>query len=261
MKKIISIVTPTFNEESNIEKLTNAIAVQMQNLDYDYEHIIIDNASTDNTQRIIRELCLKSNKIKAIFNTKNYGHIRSPYYGCLCAKGDAVIHIASDFQDPPELIPQLVKKWENGSEVVFLKRVSSKTSYFLEKLKLAFYTIINLISDIKLEKNITGAGLFNKKTIENLKNINDPYPYFRGLIYEITDKVDILEFNQPKRLIGKSKSSFFVLFDLAMLGIVKHSKLPLRLFTLSGIIISLISFLIGSYFLIKKFFLFLHLAK
>jgi glycosyltransferase involved in cell wall biosynthesis len=252
MKKFISIITPTFNEETNIEKLSNAIVIQMQNLDYDYEHIIIDNASTDNTQSIIRALCLNSKKVKAILNARNFGHIRSPYHALLCAKGDAVIAISSDFQDPPELIPKLIQKWENGSQVVFLKRTSSKTNYIIEKLKLFFYKIVNLISDVKPEKNITGAGIFDKKIIENLKKINDPYPYFRGMIYEFVDKVDILEFDQPKRLSGKSNSSFFVLFDLAMLAVVKHSKLPLRIMTISGFIISLVSFFIGIFFIIKK---------
>jgi len=252
MKKFISIITPTFNEETNIEKLSNAIVIQMQNLDYDYEHIIIDNASTDNTQSIIRALCLNSKKVKAILNARNFGHIRSPYHALLCAKGDAVIAISSDFQDPPELIPKLIQKWENGSQVVFLKRKSSKTNYIIEKLKLFFYKIVNLISDVKPEKNITGAGIFDKKIIENLKKINDPYPYFRGMIYEFVDKVDTLEFDQPKRLSGKSNSSFFVLFDLAMLAVVKHSKLPLRIMTISGFIISLVSFFIGIFFIIKK---------
>jgi glycosyltransferase involved in cell wall biosynthesis len=252
MKKFISIVTPTFNEEANIEKLSNAIAIQMQNLDYDYEHLIIDNASTDNTQSIIRALCLKSKKVKAILNTRNFGHIRSPYHAILCAKGDAVIAISSDFQDPPELIPQLIQKWENGSEVVFLKRISSKKNFILEQLKLFFYKIINLISDVRLEKNITGAGIFDKKIIENLKKINDPYPYFRGMIFELVDKVGTIEFDQPQRLSGKSNSSFFVLFDLAMLGIVKHSKLPLRIMTISGFIIGVATFFIGIFFVIKK---------
>jgi glycosyltransferase involved in cell wall biosynthesis len=252
MKNLISIITPTFNEEMNIEKLSNAIAIQMQNLDYDYEHIIIDNASTDNTQSIIRELCLNSKKVKAILNTRNFGHIRSPYHAILCAKGDAVIAISSDFQDPPELIPQLIQKWENGSEVVFLKRISSKTNSILEQLKLFFYKVINLISDVRLEKNITGAGIFDKKIIENLKKINDPYPYFRGMIFELVDKVDIIEFDQPQRLSGKSNSSFYVLFDMAMLAIVKHSKLPLRIMTISGFIIGVATFFIGIFFIIKK---------
>lgn len=252
MKKLISIITPTFNEEKNIEKLSNAIAIQMQNQDYDYEQIIIDNNSTDNTQSVIRDLCLKNKKIKAIFNNKNFGTIRSGYYAILSAKGDAVIAITSDFQDPPELIPKLIQKWEDGSQVVFLKRVSSKTNYFFEQSKLFFYKTINLISDVKLEKNVTGAGIYDKKIIECLKKVNDPYPYFRGIISEFVDKVDIIEFNQPKRLSGKSNSSFFVLFDLAMLGLVKHSKLPLRIITITGLFISIVSFFTGIFFLFRK---------
>ena len=128
----------------------------------------------------------------------------------------------------------------------------SKTNYFFEQSKLFFYKIINLLSDVKLEKNVTGSGIYDKKIIESLKKVNDPYPYFRGMISEFVDKVDIIEFNQPKRSFGKSKSSFFVLFDLAMLGIVKHSKLPLRIITITGLFISIASFFTGIFFLLRK---------
>ena len=131
MKKLISIVTPTFNEEKNIEELSKLIAVQMNNTNYDYEHIIIDNASTDNTQNVIRKICSENKFVKAIFNNKNFGHIRSPFYGILQSKGDAVILMASDFQDPPELIPALLEKWNNGSDIVLLKRINSNEKYQL----------------------------------------------------------------------------------------------------------------------------------
>lgn len=130
MKKLISIVTPTFNEEKNIYSLSKEISIQMQNLDYDYEHIIIDNASTDDTQKIINKLCIEDKRIKAIFNVKNFGHIRSPYYGILQTKGDAVILLAADFQDPPILIPQLIQKWVQGSDVVLLKRTKTQENIF-----------------------------------------------------------------------------------------------------------------------------------
>jgi len=131
MKKLISIVTPTFNEEKDIYSLSKSISLHMSNSDFDYEHIIIDNASTDNTQDVIRKLCLENKKIKAIFNQRNFGHIRSPYYAILQTKGDAVILLAADGQDPPELIVKLIEKWNNGSDAVFLKRNSSKTNFFL----------------------------------------------------------------------------------------------------------------------------------
>lgn len=252
MKKLISIVTPTYNEEKNIEELSNQIEAQFHNIDYDYEHIIIDNASTDGTQDVIRKLCIKNIKIKAIFNTRNFGHIRSPFYGLLQARGDAVIFLASDFQEPPELINKLLKKWNNGSDVVFLKRISSKSNFFLEFIKNIFYKILNKISEIKLVEKTTGSGIFDKKIITQLKNLEEPYPYFRGLIGEITDKIDFIEFNQPKRFHGKSKSNFYTLYDIAMLGIIKHSKLPLRLMTILGFLLSLISFTIGVVFFIYK---------
>jgi glycosyltransferase involved in cell wall biosynthesis len=224
----------------------------MSNSDFDYEHIIIDNASTDNTQEVIRKLCLENKKIKAIFNQRNFGHIRSPYYAILQTKGDAVILLAADGQDPPELIVKLIEKWNNGSDAVFLKRNSSKTNFFLEFIKIFFYKIINLLSEIRLLEKTTGSGIFDKKIIEELKKIEEPYPYFRGLIMEITNKIDIVEFDQPNRKYGQSKNNFFTLFDIAMLGIIKHSKLPLRLMTITGFIFSILACIIGIFFFIYK---------
>ena len=252
MKKLISIVTPTFNEEKNIYSLSKEISFQMQNLDYEYEHIIIDNASTDETQKVIRKLCSENKRVKAIFNKRNFGHIRSPYYGVLQAKGDAVILLWSDYQDPPELIVQLLEKWNKGSEVVLLKRKNSNANFFLESLKIFFYKMINFLSEIKLLEKTTGTGIFDKKIIEQLKKIEEPYPYFRGLIMEITNKVDIVEFNQPNRKYGKSKNNFFTLFDMAMLGIIKHSKLPLRLMTITGLIFSVLACIAGIFFFTYK---------
>jgi glycosyltransferase involved in cell wall biosynthesis len=252
MKKLISIVTPTFNEEKNIYLLSKEISTQMQSLDYDYEHIIIDNASTDNTQKIINKLCLEDKKVKAIFNTKNFGHIRSPFHAILQSKGDAIILVAADFQDPPILIPQLIEKWREGSDIVLLKRKKTQENIFLEFVKKLFYRIINSISETSLTKKTTGSGIFDKKIIEELKKIDEPYPYFRGLLTEITDNIDVLEFDQPKRSHGKSKNNFFTLFDIAMLGIIKHSKLPLRFMTVSGFVLSFFSLLVGLFFFIYK---------
>jgi glycosyltransferase involved in cell wall biosynthesis len=252
MKKLISIVTPTFNEEKNIQSLSKAISLQMNNSDFDYEHIIIDNASTDNTQEVIRKLCLESKKIKAIFNNRNFGHIRSPYYAVLQTKGEAVILLAADGQDPPELIGKLIEKWKKGLDVVLLRRISSKTNFFLEFIKIFFYKIINSLSEIKLLEKTTGSGIFDKKIIQELRKIEEPYPYFRGLILEITNKIDVIEFDQPNRTHGQSKNNFFTLFDIAMLGIIKHSKLPLRLMTIAGFVFSVLACITGIFFFIYK---------
>jgi glycosyltransferase involved in cell wall biosynthesis len=254
MKKLISIVTPTFNEEKDIYSLSKAISLQMDNSNFDYEHIIIDNASTDNTQEVIRKLCLENKKIKAIFNNRNFGHIRSPYYAILQTKGDAVILLAGDGQDPPELIGKLIEKWKTGLDVVLLKRKSSETNFFLESIKIFFYKIINFLSEIKLLEKTTGSGIFDRKIISELRKIEEPYPYFRGLILEITNNIDVIEFDQPNRKHGQSKNNFFTLFDIAMLGIIKHSKLPLRLMTITGFIFSFLACIVGIFFFIYKLF-------
>ena len=254
MKKLISIVTPTFNEEKDIYSLSKVISLQMDNSNFDYEHIIIDNASTDNTQEVIRKLCLENKKIKAIFNNRNFGHIRSPYYAILQTKGDAVILLAGDGQDPPELIGKLIEKWKTGLDVVLLKRKSTKTNFVLEFIKIFFYKIISFLSEIKLLEKTTGSGIFDKKIIQELRKIQEPYPYFRGLILEITNKIGTVEFDQPNRKHGKSKNNFFTLFDIAMLGIIKHSKLPLRLMTITGFIFSFLACIVGIFFFIYKLF-------
>jgi glycosyltransferase involved in cell wall biosynthesis len=253
MEKIkISIVTATLNEEKNIEKISNDILREIKKLDIDYEHIIIDNNSTDNTQSIIRQICKKNKKIKAIFNTRNFGHTRSPYYAILQSSGDATILLAADFQDPIELIPELIKKWQLGSKVVFLKRKSSKENLIIETVKKIFYKFINMISEVDLVEKTTGSGIFDKSIVYQLKRIEDPDPYFRGMISEIESNIDIIEFDQPIRTFGESKNTFYTLFDLGINAIIKHSKLPLRVMTISGFIFSIISIMIGSFFFVYK---------
>jgi glycosyltransferase involved in cell wall biosynthesis len=253
MKTIkISIVTPTFNEEKNIEKISNDISIQMKKLDIDYEHIIIDNNSTDQTQNKIRQICKKDKKVKAILNSRNFGHTRSPYYGILQSSGDATILIAADFQDPIELIPNLIKKWQMGSKVVFLKRKSSEEDLITETIKVIYYKFINIISEVNLIEKTTGSGIFDKSIISKLREIEDPDPYFRGIISEVDSSIDIIEFDQPRRLYGKSKNNFYTLFDLGVNAIIKHSKIPLRIMTIGGFILSLILIIVAIFFFIYK---------
>jgi glycosyltransferase involved in cell wall biosynthesis len=251
-KSKISIVTPTFNEEQNIEKISNDISSEMKKLDIDYEHIIIDNNSIDQTQNLIRQICKKDKKVKAIFNSRNFGHVRSPYYAILQSSGDATILLAADFQDPIELIPNLIKKWQMGSKAVFLKRKSSKEDLITETIKVIFYKFINVISEVNLIEKTTGSGIFDKSIISKLREIEDPDPYFRGIISEIDSSIDIIEFDQPRRLFGKSKNNFYTLFDLGVNAIIKHSKIPLRIMTIGGFILSLILIIVAIFFFIYK---------
>ena len=254
MKKTISILTPTYNEAENIEKLCLDISNEMKKMNYEYEHIIIDNCSTDNTIPIIKKIAEKDKRVKIIINSKNFGIIRSPTYGIMQTSGDAVIYMNADFQDPVELIPKYIKKWEEGAKIVLGEKNSSKESSFIFSLRKIFYYIINKISDVDLTQNTTGSGIFDKKIVDYIKTIEDPYPYFRGLLSELGYTIETIKFDQPKRLHGSSKLGLFILYDYAMLGIVKHSRLPLRLMTIIGFVTSILSILVALAFFIYKLF-------
>jgi len=248
----ISIVTPTYNEIDNIKNLYLDIKKIMNDLNIDYEHIIIDNLSYDGTIELIKEIAKEDYNVKVIINSKNYGHIRSPFYGVLQSSGDATILMASDYQDPPHLIVDLIEKWRKGSKIVLTQKINSEENQFIYFLRKTYYKFVNYISENKLTENTTGSGIFDKSVIKQLKDIDDPYPYFRGLINEISEEVATIKFNQPLRKYGKTKNNLFTLYDTALLGIVKHSRKPLRMMTFIGLTFSLISFLIGIFYLFYK---------
>ena len=252
MTKKISIVTPTFNEEENIEKLCLKISEEMKKLNYDYEHIIIDNHSDDKTISIIKKIAEKDKKIKVIINARNFGHIRSPIYGMLQASGDACIMMSSDFQDPPELIPRYISEWEKGNKIILGQRTTSDENFLMNSLKNLFYKFIQSISEAPLMKNTTGSGLLSKDIIDQIRKIDDPYPYFRGLLSEISSEIKLIQFHQPKRSEGKTKNNLYTMYDMGVLGIVKHSKIPLRIMTFVGFITSVVSAIIAITFLFYK---------
>jgi glycosyltransferase involved in cell wall biosynthesis len=249
---ILSIVTPTFNEVNNIEKLSLRIKEICDLNNINYEQIIIDNDSKDGTIEIIKKLTTKYKNIKAIINQSNFGHIKSPYYALLESQGDATITMTSDFQSPPELIVDYYNKWISGSKVVLGRRKKVSDVYFLKIIKFFYYNLISKISNHKMEKNITGEGLYDRSVINILKTIKDPYPYIRGLIFELGFKVDFIDFDQPPRQSGKSKNNFFTLFDLGLLGVVKHSNILLRIMILFGFFFGLMSLIASLCFLFYK---------
>jgi dolichol-phosphate mannosyltransferase len=252
--KLITIVIPTFNEALNIENLYVSINKTLEHLKnkYYFHFIIIDNCSTDGTVLVLKEIAKKDKNFKIIINNRNFGHIRSPYYGILQSYGDATIYMASDFQDPPELLLQFIKKWEEGSEVVFAQKIKSDEKLFLKWLRKIFYFIIKKISDANLVDNATGFGIYEKKVISNLKKINDPMPFLRGLVVELGFKIDLIKFVQPLRKSGSSKNNYYTLIDNAILGLVSHSIVPLRLISLFSIPLSLLCFLLAVIFFILK---------
>ena len=253
-KKIISVLTPCFNEEGNIAALVKAVAQQFEKFpQYSYEHIFIDNCSTDKTVEILRTIAKDNYRIKIILNSRNFGHIRSPFYGLLQCKGDAVISLVADFQDPPEMITKFLQKWEEGFKLVLGIKVKSLENRWMFAIRKYFYNMLSLASDgTPPPKNFTGFGLYDKQFIDILRTLDDPYPYFRGMITEFGfDRVE-LGYTQPLRKSGKSKNNFFSLYDMAMLGFVNHSKLPLRVAALIGFFTAICSFLIALVYFVYK---------
>ena len=251
--KLVSIVTPCFNEQDNIDDLHARIAEQFANLPgYDYEHIFIDNASTDLTVARIKALAAINPRIKLIVNSRNFGHIRSPMHAILQAKGDAVICLASDLQDPPELIPDFIRNWEQGFSVVAGVKPKSRETPLMFMVRRLYYRTIGRISDVRQIQNFTGFGLYSREVIEVIRHIDDPYPYFRGLIAELGFAHAEVAYVQPQRKRGITKNNFYTLYDMAMLGITSHSKIPLRLATMTGFGLSALSLLVACAYLILK---------
>jgi glycosyltransferase involved in cell wall biosynthesis len=249
----ISIVTPCYNEEENVEELhTQIVQVMSEFPGYDFEHIYIDNASTDQTVPLLRRLAARDKRVKVILNTRNFGHIRSPFHGILQACGDAVICMSSDLQDPPHLIKEFIKKWEEGFKVVMGVKTQSEEAWLLYALRTMYYWGLGKLSDVRLVQNFTGFGLYDQKVVEVMRKIDDPYPYFRGLIADIGFEPAKLEFVQPKRKRGITKNNFYTLYDMAMLGFTNNTKVPLRLAAIFGFCASIISFIIGLFYLINK---------
>jgi glycosyltransferase involved in cell wall biosynthesis len=249
----ISVMTPCFNEEGNVREMYEAVRAVFAALpQYRYEHIFIDNGSKDRTAIILRELAAQDKNVKVILNTRNFGHVRSGYYALLQAHGDAVIALACDFQDPPELIPEFLRRWEAGSKVVLGVKESADESGFFYALRDRYYTTLARIADIELVRQSTGFGCYDQTVIESLRKIDDPYPYFRGLIAEIGHEPSLVPFRQPARKRGISSQNFYTLYDLAFLGIVNHSKVPLRMATMTGFALAILSLLVAFGYLAAK---------
>ena len=246
-------MTPCFNEEGNVEELHRQIVGVMETLpEYDYEHIYIDNASQDRTQELLRKIAAEDKRVKVIINTRNFGHIRSPHYAFLQAKGEAVISMVSDLQDPPCMIIDYLKKWKEGYKIVLGQKVGSEENSLMFRIRKLYYALVNKLSDVELLQNVTGAGLYDREVVEKLRSLDDPYPYVRGLISELGYSVARIPFHQPNRKNGITKNNWYTLYDMAMLGFTSHSKIPLRLAAILGFFCAFLSILVALAYLIYK---------
>ena len=250
----ISLVSGCLNEEDNVRELYDRVvrAFEEHLPDYTFEYIFIDNASTDNTVAVLKEIARVDPRVKIIVNNRNFGHIRSGYHALLQTSGEAVIALASDLQDPPEMIPEFIQKWEQGYKIVLAQKTNTEESAIFWAVRNLYYNIIGRLSEIELVKNATGFGLYDRSVIEDIRQIGDPYPYFRGLICELGYSRALIPFTQPARKRGFTKNNFYTLYDMAMLGITNHSKVPLRMATFSGFCLAGFSFLVALAYLVYK---------
>jgi glycosyltransferase involved in cell wall biosynthesis len=254
--KSVTILTPCFNEADNVEALYEKVRSVFQPLtDYRYEHLFIDNASTDRTVDILRGLASRDRNVKVIVNTRNFGHVRSPIHALLQCRTDAVVIMAADFQDPPDLVPALLEKWREGYKVVLAIKAAAEESTMMFALRRVGYRLVDGLSEVKQVRNNTGFGLYDKAFISVLRRLPDPYPYFRGIVAELGFKYATVPYTQPRRARGFTKNNLYMLYDLGVQGIVNHSKIPLRIAAIVGFISSVIS--LGAalvYFVMKMMF-------
>jgi glycosyltransferase involved in cell wall biosynthesis len=250
----ISLVSGCYNEQDNVRELWERVTRVMADSapGYTYELILIDNSSVDRTVEILRDICRQDKRVKVIVNNRNFGHVRSGYHALQQASGDAVIAMASDLQDPPEMIPAFIRKWEEGYKVVLAQKTTTQDFFVLGMVRKLYYGIVARLSEIPLVSNVTGFGLYDRQVIEDIKRIDDPYPYFRGLICELGYQCYLIPFDKPMRKRGLTKNNFYTLYDLAMLGVINHSKVPLRLAVFVGCGVGLLSVLVGFGYLIYK---------
>lgn len=251
--KHITVVTPCYNEEDNVEEVYRQARAVFATIEgVTYEHLFIDNASTDSTPALLRELAAADPGVKVILNARNFGHIRSPFYGLLQARGDAAILLVADLQDPPELMREFVDKWLVGAKLVVGVKPTADESGLMFAIRRLYYRTVTRIADVKLIQNFTGFGLYDRQVLEVLRRIDDPYPYLRGLVSEVGFEAVQVPYNQPRRKRGITKNNFYTLYDIAMLGITSHSRVPLRIATMAGFALSGLSLAVSLLYLLLK---------
>lgn len=253
MKKL-SIMIPCYNEEENVKPISKAvIEVITQELPtYDYEILFIDNDSKDQTRALLREICAENPKIKAIFNAKNFGQFNSPYYGMCQTTGDCTICLCCDFQDPVEMIPQLVHEWESGYKIVCAIKKTSKENKIMRFMRTCYYKMIKKMSDVEQIEHFTGFGLYDRDFIEVLRKLDDPTPFLRGIVAELGYRRKDIPYEQQKRRAGKTHNNWFTLYDAAMLSFTSYTKVGLRLATFLGFFVGAISMVVAIVYLILK---------
>lgn len=252
---LITVLVPCFNESMNVVPMHDAIVEQFESAlpEYDYRILFIDNHSTDGTRDKLRVLCASDPHTQAILNSRNFGQFNSPFYGMCHAEGDCVVSICCDFQDPPSLIPRLVREWENGHDVVCAIKTSSEENGILRWMRSMYYKLIHKMSSVDQIEHFTGTGLYDRSFLEVLKRLDDPQPFLRGIVAELgpANRKDI-PYEQAERRAGKTHNNFSSLYDAAMLSFTSYTKAPMRIATLIGGFASVISLVLALVYLVLK---------
>ena len=253
-RRKISVMVPCYNEEENVVPLAETVTgiLEKELPSYDYEILFIDNASTDRTRELLRELCRKNGRIRAIFNAKNFGQFRSPYYGIMQTSGDCTISLCCDFQDPPELIPEMVRAWEEGAKVVVMQKTASEENKIMYFLRSLYYKAIRKFSEVEQIEHFTGFGLYDRSFVEVLRGLHDPIPFLRGIVAELGFHVRVIPYTQNRRRAGKTHNNFSSLYDAAMLSFTSYTKVGLRMATFLGFGVGIFSFVIAVVYLVMK---------
>ncbi|MBN1545864.1 MAG: glycosyltransferase family 2 protein [Syntrophaceae bacterium] len=252
-KKTISITTTCYNESGNItEWYERCLAVMKKFPEYDYEFVVADNKSTDSTRNELRKIAARDSRFRVILNSNNFTVVRSAHNAFLQAKGSAVICMVSDLQDPPELIGEFIRHWQDGAKVICGIKEQSEENKLVYLGRSCFYKLLSLCSDAPLLRHFTGFGLYDRQFVEAARKFNDPYPYFRGLVSEIGLRRVEIPFKQARRKRGKTTSTLFFLYDIAMTGFVNHTKLPLRLAAFTGFLLAALSLFVALGYLVYK---------
>ena len=252
--KLITIMTPCYNEEQNVRELHQrlmAVAATLPN--YRFEHLFIDNASTDGTVAVLRQMAAEDPTVRVIVNARNVGPDRSGMHALLQAQGDAIGILVADLQDPPELFPDMIRAWETGAPIVAGIKNTSDESQIMFRLRTAYYRLVARLTNVRIMAHFTGFGLYDRAVIDKIRaDFRDPYPYFRGMIAELGLPVTTIHYNQNRRARGITSQNFYSLYDFAMLGITNLSKVPLRLVVFVGFVSAFLSFLTGMFYLVYK---------
>lgn len=236
-KKLISIVVPVFNEEEMIAEVYSRTTAVMETLtEYEYEIVFFDDGSTDGSREKIEELCAKDSRIKAVFYSRNFGYSKNVYYSVREAKGDCTVILHSDLQNPPELIPEFIEKWEKGNDIVLGVKPKSRENPLMYLMRSFFYFIVRAVFGVKLVPHATEFELFDKSFTDVLKKTQVPRPFLRELILEYGRRYDYVYYTQDKRKKGKSKFNVSKYYDFAICGIANMAtKLPRRMLVFSGL--------------------------